>query len=162
MVPEPRHDKLRILIVDDHEVVRMGLKTLLESHKDLDVVGEAGEGSEAVIKALSTHPDVVLMDVRLPEREQRIIEACLEEQRGGGIRGFHHLRTRKAGRQRYVDVHLLVDPSETVAAAHDLCDRLEEAIRSRLPGSVVTIHLEPDDGRYRGPWHEEPVELGKD
>jgi hypothetical protein len=37
---------------------------------------------------------------------------------------------------------------------------VEEAIHARLPGTVVTIHLEPDDGRYRGPWHEERVEMG--
>ncbi len=100
-----------------------------------------------------------IMDVRLPEREERLIEACLGEHRGG-VRGYHHLRTRKAGRQRYIDFHLLVDPQQTVEAAHELCDALEEAIHARLPGAVVTIHLEPDDGRYRGPWHAEHVEMG--
>jgi cation diffusion facilitator family transporter len=95
-----------------------------------------------------------IMDVRLPEREQQLIQACLAEYRGGGVQGYHHLRTRKAGRQRYVDLHLLVDPQQTVAAAHHLCDTLEKTIQARLPGAVVTIHLEPDDGRYRGPRHE--------
>ena len=101
-----------------------------------------------------------IMDVRLPEGEEQLIEACLHEHRGGSIRGYHDLRTRKAGRQRYVELHLLVDPQQTVAAAHGLCDTLEEAIRARLPGAVVTIHLEPDDGRYRGPWQEERAEMG--
>ncbi len=100
-----------------------------------------------------------IMDVRLPKREEQAIAACLSELRGT-IRGYHHLRTRKAGRQRYIDLHLLVDPQQSVADAHELCDRLEHEIQSRLPGAVVTIHLEPDDGRYRGPWHEEPVEMG--
>ena len=95
-----------------------------------------------------------IMDVRLPEEEEQLIEACLGEQRGGGIRGYHGLRTRKAGRQRYIDFHLLVDPQQTVEAAHALCDTLEESIQARLPGAVVTIHLEPDDGRTRGPWRE--------
>ena len=95
-----------------------------------------------------------IMDVRLPEREERLIQACIEEHRGGGIRGYHRLRTRKSGRQRYVDLHLLVDPQETVAAAHELCDTIEAAIHARLPGALVTIHLEPDDGRDRGPWRE--------
>ncbi len=102
-----------------------------------------------------------IMDVRLPAREEQLIEACLSEHRGG-VRGYHHLRTRKAGRQRYIDFHLLVDPQQTVEAAHELCDALEEAIHTRLAGAVVTIHLEPDDGRYRGPWHEEHVEMGGD
>lgn len=101
-----------------------------------------------------------IMDVRLPRREEELIEACLDEQRGGGIRGYHDLRTRKSGRQRYVDFHLIVDPQQTVAAAHGLCDTLEEAIHERLPSATVTIHLEPDDGRYRGPWHEEHVQMG--
>ncbi len=95
-----------------------------------------------------------IMDARLPEREEQLIEACLDEHRGGGLRGYHQLRTRKAGRQRYVDFHLLVDPQQTVEAAHALCDTLEAAIQARLPGAVVTIHLEPDDGRFRGPAHE--------
>jgi len=101
-----------------------------------------------------------IMDVRLPKREEQLIEACLREHRTEGIRGYHDLRTRKAGRQRYIDFHLLVDPQETVEAAHELCDQLEEAIHACLPGAVVTIHLEPDDGRYRGPMHEEHVEMG--
>ena len=102
-----------------------------------------------------------IMDVRLPEGEERLVEACLSEHRSGGLRGYHHLRTRKAGRQRYVDFHLLVDPEKTVAEAHSLCDTLEEAIHERLPGTVVTIHVEPDDGRYRGPQHEERMEMGE-
>jgi cation diffusion facilitator family transporter len=100
-----------------------------------------------------------IMDMRLPPREERVIETCLSELRGG-VRGYHHLRTRKAGRQRYIDLHLIVDPQQSVADAHELCDRLEHEIQSQLAGAVVTIHLEPDDGRYRGPWHEEPVEMG--
>jgi len=92
-----------------------------------------------------------IMDMRLSEAEERLVQACIDDCRPRGVRGYHHLRTRKAGRQRYVDLHLLVDPHETVQAAHDLCDALEAAIHARLPGAVVAIHLEPDDGRYRGP-----------
>jgi divalent metal cation (Fe/Co/Zn/Cd) transporter len=47
-----------------------------------------------------------------------------------------------------------------VAAAHDLCDTVEAAIHDRLPGALVTIHLEPDDGRSRGPWREEQRRMG--
>ena len=96
-----------------------------------------------------------IMDTSLPESELQLVEACLANHRDGGVRGYHHLRTRKAGRQRYVDLHLLVDPQATVEAGHALCDRLEATIHDRLPGAVVTIHLEPDDGRYRGPAHED-------
>ncbi len=64
----------RVLIVDDHEVVRLGLKALLERHKDFVVVGEAASGREAVEKALDLQPDIVLMDIRLPGSSG--IEAC--------------------------------------------------------------------------------------
>jgi two-component system response regulator DevR len=56
---------LRIVIVDDHEVVRLGLRTLLESHPNFTVVGEAAAVKEAVQKTLLLRPDVVVMDVRL-------------------------------------------------------------------------------------------------
>ena len=63
-----------------------------------------------------------------------------------GVRGFHDLRTRKSGRQRYIDVHVLVDPEATVAQAHDLSEEIEAAVRECLPGSQITIHMEPDGG----------------
>lgn len=68
--------RFKILLVDDHEVVRMGLRTLLERHEDLEIIGEAASAQEAVDTALKTLPDVVLMDVRLPDRSG--IEACRE------------------------------------------------------------------------------------
>ena len=60
--------KWRILLVDDHEVVRMGLRALLERYAHLQVVGEAGSAEEAVTEAERLRPDVVVMDVRLPGR----------------------------------------------------------------------------------------------
>jgi DNA-binding NarL/FixJ family response regulator len=56
---------LRIIIVDDHEVVRLGLRTLLERHPDFTVVDEAATAKEAVQKSLLLRPDVVVMDIRL-------------------------------------------------------------------------------------------------
>ncbi|MCD7053783.1 response regulator transcription factor [Rhodococcus sp. BH2-1] len=56
---------VRLLLVDDHPVVRAGLRTLLASHEDLIVVAEAASGEEAVATALTSKPDVVLMDLRL-------------------------------------------------------------------------------------------------
>jgi two-component system response regulator DevR len=68
--------KKRILLVDDHEVVRLGLKSLLEHHPQFEVVGEAGTAREAIELVASTSPDVVLMDIRLPGKSG--IEACEE------------------------------------------------------------------------------------
>ncbi len=65
---------LRILIVDDHEVVRLGLSTLLDRHPNFTVVGEAATAKEAVQKTLLLGPDVVVMDIRLPGGSG--IDAC--------------------------------------------------------------------------------------
>ena len=67
---------LRIIIVDDHEVVRLGLKALLERHPEFTVVDEAGTAREAVQKAEAHQPDVVVMDIRLPGSSG--IDACRE------------------------------------------------------------------------------------
>ncbi|WP_406491407.1 response regulator transcription factor [Streptomyces sp. NBC_01604] len=64
---EPPGPPLRILIVDDHTVVRAGLRALLEGEPDFDVVGETGDGNDAVRLVGGLRPDVVLMDLRLSE-----------------------------------------------------------------------------------------------
>jgi two-component system nitrate/nitrite response regulator NarL len=58
--------KIRVLLVDDHELVRAGVRTLLTSEEDIDVVSEAADGGQAVEMARRTRPDVVLMDIRMP------------------------------------------------------------------------------------------------
>lgn len=74
---------LRILLVDDHEVVRLGLKALLSRHPSFEIVGEAGTADEALAKARVQKPDVVVMDVRLPGKSgidaTREIVAALPE-----------------------------------------------------------------------------------
>ena len=59
-------DAIRVLIADDHEPFRRGLRTMLRSEADITVVGEAGNGPGAIARADSTQPDVVLMDVKMP------------------------------------------------------------------------------------------------
>jgi DNA-binding NarL/FixJ family response regulator len=72
---------IRVLLVDDHPVLRRGFAELLSEHEDIEVVGEASDGQEAVELAFKTRPDVVLMDVTMPnlsgvEATKRIM-ACL-------------------------------------------------------------------------------------
>jgi DNA-binding NarL/FixJ family response regulator len=70
---------MRVLIADDHGIVRSGLRLLLERQPDIEVVAEAADGDEAVQRAIETQPDLVLMDVRMPvvdgiEATRRLVE----------------------------------------------------------------------------------------
>src|SRR3989442_1911575 len=73
-------ERIRILLVDDHEVVRDGVKALINANDDLTVVGEAGSVREAIDQAMRTKPDVVVMDVRLAD--------------GSGIEATREIRAR--------------------------------------------------------------------
>jgi DNA-binding NarL/FixJ family response regulator len=67
-------DPIRVLIVDDHALFRRGLEMVLEQEPDIEVVGEASDGAEALTKAVDATPDIVLLDVRMPKRGG--IDAC--------------------------------------------------------------------------------------
>src|SRR5262245_60348178 len=71
--------RIRLVIVDDHQVVRLGLRTLLERYDDFEVTGEAGTMASAVEETARLQPDVVLMDVRLPDGNG--FEACRQIRR---------------------------------------------------------------------------------
>jgi DNA-binding NarL/FixJ family response regulator len=77
--------KIRVLLVDDHEIVRRGLAGLLKSQPDLEIAGEASNGESAVFLARNIRPDVVLMDIRMPGMDgiqaTRIIHRELPETR---------------------------------------------------------------------------------
>lgn len=81
-----------------------------------------------------------LMDHALPEEEIRLIEGILK---GHGDVSYHQLRTRRAGRKRFIDFHLLVPGSHSVQETHNLCEQIEEEIRRRLGEASITIHVEP-------------------
>ncbi len=75
--------EIRVLLADDQQLVREGLRVLLDLIPDIRVVGEAGDGAEAVEQALALQPDVVLMDVRMPRLDgvaatRQLHEACPE------------------------------------------------------------------------------------
>jgi len=61
-------ERIRVFLVDDHAIVRQGMIALLETHPDLEVIGEAADGVEAVRLALALNPDVILMDLNMPRK----------------------------------------------------------------------------------------------
>lgn len=83
-----------------------------------------------------------LMDVPLPPAEETWVRHLIAERRPT-IRGYHYLRTRKAGHYRFIEFHIQVDSQMTVEASHSLAQELSGAIKERLPHTTVTIHIEP-------------------
>jgi cation diffusion facilitator family transporter len=88
-----------------------------------------------------------VMDTSLPVDDLAAIHDVLVGHREQ-VRGFHRLRTRRAGAVRHVDMHLLVDPDLTVEQVHPISDGIEHEIEARLPGTICVIHVEPDDGLH--------------
>ena len=84
-----------------------------------------------------------LMDAKLPDDEEELIASIIRDHSSQFVE-FHNLRTRKAGSQRHIDLHLVVKGDAHVEEAHQICDHLEAEIRAALPRSMITIHIEPD------------------
>src|SRR5262249_38940510 len=87
-----------------------------------------------------------LMDHALPAAEQAAVRAAIAAQLGPEM-DFHALRTREAGSHRFVDFHLLVPRALTGRKARELIGRVEDAVQAALPGSEVTVHVEPIEER---------------
>lgn len=85
-----------------------------------------------------------LMDTKLPETEENVIRDAIIEHVGELV-DYHKLRTRKAGSQRYVDLHLVMPKNISLEDAHRMCDHLEQDIKNKLNQASVTIHVEPCD-----------------
>ena len=86
------------------------------------------------------------MDHALPAAEQTAMRQAIEAQLGPNMT-YHALRTRLAGSLRFADCHLLVPGSLTVSEAHDVANRIEDAVRRAVPGLEVTVHIEPIEER---------------
>ncbi|MFI8360967.1 response regulator [Streptomyces sp. NPDC085612] len=128
--------RIRVLLVDDHQVVRRGLRTFLEVQDDIEVVGEASDGEEGIARAEELRPDVVLMDVKMPGTDGiealRRLRALANPARVLIVTSFTEQRTAvpalRAGAAGYV--YKDIDP-----------DALAGAVRSVHAGHVL---LQPE------------------
>jgi cation diffusion facilitator family transporter len=85
-----------------------------------------------------------LLDEAIPDGELARIRAVIAANADGAIEA-HDLRTRHAGLMTFVDFHLVVKGTMTVTEAHEICDRLERAIKAEMQDALISIHVEPDD-----------------
>src|SRR5215510_3444660 len=124
-------EKIKVLIADDHTILRQGLRRILEAEPDMDVVGEAATGVDAVKRAKQLEPDVVIMDISMPDQD--------------GIESMRQIVKSLASRVLFLTVHLEHQViSEAVAAgaagylAKDSLDReLISAVRTIMQGGTV-------------------------
>jgi DNA-binding NarL/FixJ family response regulator len=147
-------DPIRVLLVDDHQVVRRGLRTFLEIQDDIEVVGEAGDGAEGIARTEELRPDVVLMDIKMPGTDG--IEALrkLRELDNPAkvliVTSFTEQRTvvpaLRAGASGYVykdiDPEALADAIRSVHAGHVL-------LQPEVAGALLAQD-EPATGQGRG------------
>ena len=89
----------------------------------------------------------VLVDEALPAHELAAVRAAIEEFGSDQVAGFHKLRARGAGSRRYIDLHVQFRRGTTLELAHQLAHELERAIKQRVRGADVLIHLEPEERR---------------
>ncbi|NBJ10337.1 cation diffusion facilitator family transporter [Microvirga arsenatis] len=85
-----------------------------------------------------------LMDEALPEATLARVREIIAKNAEGAIEA-HDLRTRHAGRMTFIDFHLVVPGAMSVTEAHEICDRLERALKADVEDALITIHVEPDD-----------------
>jgi cation diffusion facilitator family transporter len=123
---------VRITGVDIIDDILAGLVALLILKTGIDVLRKSFTG---------------LIDVKLPENEEKLIELAISEHFGDQVIEYHKLRTRKSGSQRYVDLHLVMPRHISLEEAHVMCDHLENDMKQRLMQMDITIHVEPCDGK---------------
>lgn len=102
------------------------------------------QGSKVILNSLGG-----LMDRAVEPEEDEAIKKAIAAN-SGGIIGVHDLRTRRAGSAAFIDFHVVVPAIMTVSEAHDICDRLEDAIRDVIPGASLAIHVEPEGEKAHG------------
>ena len=87
-----------------------------------------------------------LMDESVPDSTLGTVQAIIAAEASGAVQA-HDLKTRQAGQATFIDFHLVVPADMTVYDSHEICDRVEAALRAAVPGAHIAIHVEPDHKR---------------
>jgi cation diffusion facilitator family transporter len=120
--------------------------TVLSGYLPLDPLLAASAGVYVLWSGMTTIAASVggLMDAAPESAVVNRIRAVVADNASGAIEA-HDLRTRQAGRLTFLDFHLVVPGQMTVAQSHEICDRIEAALRAEMPHLVITIHVEPEE-----------------
>lgn len=118
---------IRVLLVDDQILTRMGLRMILQSEKDIEIIGEAGNGREAVEKVLTLNPEVVLMDLRMPECD--------------GIEATQAIRQQSPGTHVLIlSVYADLELFQKAAAAGAIGYVLKDITPANLANAIRALH----------------------
>ena len=152
-----RHaEPIRVLIVDDHALFRRGLEMVLKEEADIEVVGEASDGTEAVARAAEALPDVVLMDIRMPRSSG--IEACRSMKTASPSAKIVMLTISdeeedlfdaiKAGASGYLLKDIPLDEvAESVRAVHEGQSLINPSMAAKLINEFATLARSEDEER---------------
>jgi cation diffusion facilitator family transporter len=102
----------------------------------------------------------VLVDETLPDEELEAVRSAIQEHAPTEVVGFHKLRARRAGSRRYVDMHVQFRDGTTLKRAHEITHELQGAIKAKLRGADVLIHLEPEESADQPIRADEPLKSG--
>ena len=161
-------EAIRILIADDHPIVRQGLATVLNQEEDLEVVGLAENGLEAVARARELRPDIILMDLQMPEMDGvEAIRQIKEEAPDIGIiilttydADDYIFRGIEAGARGYL---LKDSPPEEVLKAIRTVDKGESLVQPRVASRLLDRFIQlagaPDTGEVLSPREVEVLQL---
>jgi len=160
------HESIRVVVADDHEVVRVGLRHLLSRHPTIEVVGEAATGEEAIALARHHRPDVVLLDIVMPRcngiEAAKILRSILPETRVVILTSyedaFHVEQALRAGAHGYLTKNMrpeeLVEAITAVVAGEQVFSPtilafVQDLDIAHLPGSLEQplVRLTPQEGR---------------
>ena len=146
-------ESIKVVIVDDHTIFRQGLRRLLEAYEEIEVVGEAGSGEQAISQTERLSPDIVLMDIKMPGMD--------------GIEAIEHIKSEHPQTEivvlsMYEDAEYIIRAIRAGASSYvqksTTTERLIETMKETRRGNKPLVHLAIDSDLLKG---FSPTSLGR-